>query len=624
MTEAHVITSLPLDGPWPAGSVGLPLPGIELRVARPDGQPAAAGEVGAVLIRGPNLFREYWRNPEATSKAFASGWFDTGDLGSLDEHGFLTLAGRSNDLIITSGYNVYPPVVERVVNACPGVRECAVAGLPDPVRGERVVAFVVRDDPALDEARLQAFCAERLVDYQRPRQVFFVESLPRNTLGKVLRRELVRDVAGRSGEPSRTASSAARLGGFPTTGQVGDLPPRPQLTLASRVGQLRPTTINRVLAEARQVQQSGASLVSLMRGQPDTPTPAPIVEAVARAVRGGRTGYPDNQGEPGLRQAVAEKLRRDNGLSYDPGREILVTDGATCGISTALAALVEPGSAVLLPEPIYDAYASPIALWQGRPVFVRSTIRDGRFIIDRAALEAAWTPDARVLLLNTPWNPVGTVFTRAELAELIGFALERGLTVISDEIYEALVYDRRLHVSPASLWLEARQRTVLVNSLSKTYAMTGWRVGYCAGPAEVIQAMLLVLQQSSRGPATFVQDAAAFALRADQSWLREMAAEYQARRDLVVSRLQGIPGVRPLVPKGGLFVMVDVRALGRPADEVRRFLLHEAGVVVLHGSAFGPGGEGTLRISFAAGGAVLEQGLERLRAGLLRLAESRP
>ncbi len=192
MTEAHVITSLPLDGPWPAGSVGLPLDGIELRIVRPDGQPAGPGEVGAVQVRGPNLFREYWRNPEATSKAFATGWFDTGDLGARDEHGFLTLAGRSNDLIITSGYNVYPPVVERIVNACPGVRESAVVGLPDPVRGERVAVFVVRTDPSLDEARLEAFCAERLVDYQRPRQVFFVDALPRNALGKVLRRELVK------------------------------------------------------------------------------------------------------------------------------------------------------------------------------------------------------------------------------------------------------------------------------------------------------------------------------------------------------------------------------------------------------------------------------------------------
>ena len=151
MTEGHVITSLPLDGPWPQGSVGLPLDGVEVRVVDDDGTPAAPGEVGSVQLRGPNLFREYWRRPDATREAFASGWFDTGDLGSRDARGFLTLVGRKNDLIITNGFNVYPQVVERVINECPGVRESAVLGMPDKRRGERVVAAVVRADEALTE-----------------------------------------------------------------------------------------------------------------------------------------------------------------------------------------------------------------------------------------------------------------------------------------------------------------------------------------------------------------------------------------------------------------------------------------------------------------------------------------
>jgi malonyl-CoA/methylmalonyl-CoA synthetase len=190
MTEGHVIASLPLDGPWPQGSVGLPLAGLELRVCRDDGTHAAAGEVGSVSVRGPNLFREYWRRPEATRAAFVDGWFDTGDLGSLDPRGFLTLSGRKHDLIITSGFNVYPPVVERVIDACPGVRESAVLGLPDPRRGERVVAAVVRNDPTLDAPAIRRFCSERLVDYQRPLEIRFVADLPRNAMGKVLRRDL--------------------------------------------------------------------------------------------------------------------------------------------------------------------------------------------------------------------------------------------------------------------------------------------------------------------------------------------------------------------------------------------------------------------------------------------------
>jgi malonyl-CoA/methylmalonyl-CoA synthetase len=190
MTEAHVIASLPLDGPWPGGSVGLPLSGVEVQVVAADGNRLPAATVGAVRVRGPNLFGEYWRNPGAMREAFASGWFDTGDLGSFDASGFLTIAGRSTDLIITSGYNVYPQVVERVVNECPGVRESAVFGVPDPVRGEAVAAAVVRSDDALDEARLRTFLTDRLVGYQRPRVVVFVPELPRNAMGKVPAAEL--------------------------------------------------------------------------------------------------------------------------------------------------------------------------------------------------------------------------------------------------------------------------------------------------------------------------------------------------------------------------------------------------------------------------------------------------
>jgi malonyl-CoA/methylmalonyl-CoA synthetase len=190
MTEAHVISSLPLDGPWPQGSVGLPLAGVELCVRGEDSQAVAVGGPGRVLVRGPNLFREYWGQPEATRQAWATGWFDTGDVGSLDERGFLTLVGRTNEMIITSGYNVYPQVVERVLNSCPGVREAAVFGAADERRGERVAAAVVRGDPGLTETAILAYLSECLVEYQRPRQILFVDELPRNALGKIVRKEL--------------------------------------------------------------------------------------------------------------------------------------------------------------------------------------------------------------------------------------------------------------------------------------------------------------------------------------------------------------------------------------------------------------------------------------------------
>jgi len=367
----------------------------------------------------------------------------------------------------------------------------------------------------------------------------------------------------------------------------------------------------------RRLQEQGRELVSLMRGQPDSATPPPIVEAACEALREGRTGYADNQGEPFLRRAVAERLARDHGLHYDADREILITDGATGGLCAALGALLEPGDEVLLPDPIYDAYSGPIALWGGRVASVQAKISAGRFGFDRESLERAYSPHARLILLNTPWNPTGTVLTAEELKLVQAFAAEKDLFVISDEIYENLVYDGKTHSAAARSSSSARERTLLVNSLSKTYAMTGWRVGYCAGPAPVIEAMMLLWQQSSRGPATFVQDAAVCALTNCETYAREMVAEYQRRRDLVLAALRNIPGVTPLVPEGGLFVMVDVRGLGRTSDDVRRHLLQEAGVVVIHGAAYGPAGEGTLRVSFAAGGATLESGLERLRRGLL-------
>ncbi len=251
--------------------------------------------------------------------------------------------------------------------------------------------------------------------------------------------------------------------------------------------------------------------MSLMRGQPDTPTPAHVVEAARKALRDGRTGYPDNQGEPALRLAVAAKLKREQGLTYDPDREILITDGATLGVCAALGALVDGRRTVLLPDPIYDAYEAPIALWDSKPTPVPASLRDGRFIVGGQDFAAAWATGTDVILLNTPWNPVGTVLTREELQDIMGFAEKDDYLVISDEIYESLIYDGIRHVSPASVSADARERTIVINSLSKTYAMTGWRIGYCAGPEEIIRAMLLVLQQSSRGPATFVQDAAACA-----------------------------------------------------------------------------------------------------------------
>ena len=391
------------------------------------------------------------------------------------------------------------------------------------------------------------------------------------------------------------------------------------VTRAPRLALLRPTAVNTTLAEVQQLRAKGIPVISLMRGEPDLRTPPHIIEAATAALSAGRTTYPDQRGEKPLRDAVALKLARDNALTYDPETEILVTTGATLGIQTALMAVIADGDGVLLPDPIYDAYQSPIRLAGGTIQPVRAPILQDRFVLTRDALEAAVTPESRVLVLNTPWNPVGTVFRDTELWEIADFVIGHDLLLLSDEIYEAIVYDGHRHVSPASLSPDIAARTILINSLSKTYAMTGWRVGYCAGPASLISAMLLVLQQSSRGPATFVQDAAAVALSETQDCVARMREEYGRRRGQVLAALRGVPQARVLAPEGGFFAMIDVRAIDRPADEIRRHLLDRHHVAVVHGSAYGHGGEGTLRVSFANGGDALTDGLARLARGLSEL-----
>jgi aspartate aminotransferase len=391
---------------------------------------------------------------------------------------------------------------------------------------------------------------------------------------------------------------------------IANIMPAEAIRTSDRISLLKPTAVNSILAEVRALQAQGRTLVSLMRGEPDFRTPEHIVEAAMRALRAGRTHYPDNRGEASLRSAVADKL------AYDAASEVLITDGATLGIYAALMAVVGPGDEVLLPDPIYDAYQSPVRLAGAVTRAVRSTREAERFTITAEALDAAYTPRSKALLLNTPWNPVGTVFTESELAALAGFVEKRDLLLISDEIYESITYDGHAHVSPAKL---LGARSIIVNSLSKTYAMPGWRLGYCAGPQEIIASMFLVLQQSSRGPATFVQDAGAAALTGPQDCVDEMRQEYARRRQFVIEALDGLPNAQVLPPEGGFFAMVDVRRSGLPSNEVRKRLLHDHGVVVMHGAAYGEGGEGTLRVSFASGGENLTRGLQVLRAGLADL-----
>lgn len=391
---------------------------------------------------------------------------------------------------------------------------------------------------------------------------------------------------------------------------------------SERIALLKPTGVNAILAEVREANQRGVNTVSLMRGEPDLSTPDHIVHAANEALARGRTGYPNNQGEPALRDAVAKKIERQSSLRYSANDEILITTGATLGIYAALAAVLDPGDEVLVPEPIYDAYHSVIALLGGVARSVPAEIIDGRFSLEAEVFEKVCGSRSRAILVNTPWNPTGMVLRRDELDAMLTVAERHDLIVISDEIYETIVYEGCEHVSLAAISDDARQRTVVVNSLSKAYAMTGWRLGYCAGPADLIRGMYLVLQQSSRGPATFVQDAGVAALNGSQDCVNQMLDEYARRRHAVCDALADLPRVRVLAPEAGFFCILDVREMGIPSNDIRRRLLTDFGVVVVHGSAYGQAAAGTLRVSFASGGENLAAGLTRLREGLIALGSN--
>jgi len=391
------------------------------------------------------------------------------------------------------------------------------------------------------------------------------------------------------------------------------------MAISQRVQQLRPTAVNSILGEVRALQETGVQLVSLMRGEPDFPTPPHIVDAAIESLRKGRTAYPNNQGEIALREAVAATLKSRFDVDYSAQSDILITTGATLGVHAALSALIDEGDEVLLPEPVYDAYFSVIRQVGGVPVPIAARITNGRFVWASEDVAAACGKKTTAILLNSPWNPTGVAFSGNELAQLMDVAARHDLTVVSDEIYDQFVYPPAQHVSPIEVSDDARSRTVLINSLSKTYAMTGWRLGYCAGPTDLVQAMYLTLQQSSRGAAMFVQDAGVSALTGDQECVAQMRSEYASRLDTVQAALTDVPKVSVLPPEGGFFAMLDVRQLGRPSNEIRQILLNEHHVVVMHGAAYGPAAEGTLRIAFANGGERLTEGLHRLRAGLCKL-----
>lgn len=385
--------------------------------------------------------------------------------------------------------------------------------------------------------------------------------------------------------------------------------------VSDRARRVPPSLIRRMFEAAHRVP--GA--ISLAVGEPGFPTPPHIVEAGRQALLDGFTKYSPNAGYLALREAIAEKLHRDNGLQVDPGTEVFVTVGAMNALMLAFMVGLDPGDEVVITDPSYTNFEGQITLAGGVPVFVPTEPERG-YVPEPAAVEAALTPRTRAILVNSPSNPTGSVYPPDILRAIADIAERHDLLLVSDETYEALLYGDARHLSPAS-FPGLRERTVSIYSFSKSYAMTGWRVGYLTGPASMLRRMEVVQEEMASCVNAAAQQGAIAALRGPQDCVEGMRRAYERRRDLVVERLGAIPGVACPRPGGAFYAFPDVRAVTRDTVGLADRLLRDHRVVVSPGEAFGPGSGGFLRLSYAASDADLDEGLRRLDEGIRRAAE---
>ena len=399
--------------------------------------------------------------------------------------------------------------------------------------------------------------------------------------------------------------------------------------LADRLKTLAPSSTLAVQAKARELRRRGVDVISFGAGEPDFDTPERIKQAAIQAMRRGQTKYTEVGGMPELRAAVCAKFKRDNGLAYEPA-DVLVSCGAKHTLFNLAVAMLNPGDEVLVPSPFWVSYPEQTRLVGAVPVAVPTSETTG-FDLDPERLRAAVTPRTKVIVLNSPNNPTGAVFSPASLAAVAKLALERDLFVVSDECYEALTFEGR-HASIAALGPEIKVRTLVVNTCSKAYAMTGWRIGFAAGPRELIAAMTDIQSQVTSNPSSIAQWAAVEALIGPQDEVAKMAGEFDRRRRLIVQGLNALPGVSCVMPRGAFYVFANVsRLFGRTwktaggttttlksSLDVTAFLLEEARVAVVPGLDFGS--DDHVRLSYATSDALITDGLARMAAALGRLA----
>jgi aspartate aminotransferase len=384
--------------------------------------------------------------------------------------------------------------------------------------------------------------------------------------------------------------------------------------LAARVRDAAPSPTIAVSDRARQLKAEGIDVIDLGGGDPDFITPKHIRDAASDAMNSGDTHYVASIGTPAFRNAIAAKLKADNGIEVDPGKGILVTPGGKAALFETAMAIVEPGVDVMILEPAWVSYVPMIELAGGRAVHVGLN-PDNNYTITRNILEAHVTPGTRAILINSPSNPTGRVLTGDELKVLAAFAIDHDILVWTDEMYEKILYGQAIHTSIATLPGMA-ERTLTFNGLSKAYAMTGWRLGYVAGPPALISEIAKVHSHAVTCATSFAQAGGVAALTGDQAFIGEMVTAWDRRRQLVTDGLNGVKGLRVPPIEGAFYALVDGRQTGLDDVLLADKLLREAHVALVPGSAFGESGAGHIRLSFATSDDLLTGAIERIGAVL--------
>lgn len=386
-----------------------------------------------------------------------------------------------------------------------------------------------------------------------------------------------------------------------------------KLHLANRVHTLTPSTTLAITAKAKELKAQGIDVIGLGAGEPDYNTPQNILDAALKSMNDGHTKYTPAGGLPALKKAISEKLQRDQGLTYEPS-EILIGIGAKHVLFTLFQVLLNEQDEVIIPIPYWVSYPEQVKLAGGVPVYVEGTAEQ-QYKVSAEQIKLAITDKTRAVIINSPSNPTGMLYTRAELEEIASVCKEANILIISDEIYEKLIYGDSQHVSIAQTSDDAKERTIVINGVSKSHSMTGWRIGYAAGNKEIIKAMTDLASHSTSNPVTTSQYAAIEAYNGPQDTVEEMRAAFEARLEIIYPKVAAIPGFQVIRPQGAFYLLPDVSEAARmtgydSVDEFAEALLTEGNVAVIPGSGFGA--PSTIRLSYATSLDLLEAAVARI------------